>query len=146
MSGKLYTYGLILILLVSTTGLTFAWHFCNTLNVVNTEACEMEDMSQNKVSSGCCEKYEAKVTISGYLPVCCDIEVVENKISEPQIKLSGYAYIENTREQFRLINNFLNNLRADENFTKTFKSITLEKTDTQKIEEYNVTFFEIKCQ
>ena len=82
MNKKLYTYGLILILLVSTTGLTFAWHFCNTLNVVNTEACEMEDMSQNKVSSGCCEKYEAKVTISGYLPVCCDIEVVENKISD----------------------------------------------------------------
>jgi len=82
MLRKFYTYGLILILLVSTTGLTINLHLCKTLNVVNTEACGMEDMASNKMSSGCCEKEEAKVTISGYLPVCCEIDMVENKISD----------------------------------------------------------------
>ena len=82
MLRKFYTYGLILILLVSTTGLTFAWHFCNTLNVVNTEECGMEDMTPGKMSFGCCEKGEAEVTISDYLPVCCEIEMVENKVSD----------------------------------------------------------------
>jgi len=82
MFRKFYTYGLIIILLVSTTGLTFTWHLCKTLNVVNTEACGMENMASNKVSSGCCEKSEAKVTLSGYMPVCCEFEMVENKISD----------------------------------------------------------------
>ena len=82
MLRKFYTYGLILILLVSTAGLTITWHLCKTLNMVNTEACGMEDMSPTKVSSGCCEKDQAKVTISGFMPVCCKIEVVENKISD----------------------------------------------------------------
>jgi hypothetical protein len=82
MLRKIYTYGLILILLVSTTGLTITWHLCKTLNVVNTEACGMEDMASNKMSPNCCEKEEAKVTISGYIPVCCEIELVENKVSD----------------------------------------------------------------
>jgi len=82
MLGKLYTYGLILILLVSTTGLTITWHLCKTLNVINTEACGMEDLAPTKMSSGCCEKDEAEVTISGYMPVCCEIEMVENKVSD----------------------------------------------------------------
>ncbi|MCH6575559.1 MAG: hypothetical protein IH795_10225, partial [Bacteroidetes bacterium] len=69
MLRKFYTYGLILILLVSITGLTFTWHFCKTLNVVNAEACGMVNIALTKVSSGCCEKDEAKVTISGYMPV-----------------------------------------------------------------------------
>ncbi len=82
MLGKLYTYGLILILLVSTTGLTITWHLCKTLNVINTEACGMEDLEPTKMSSVCCEKDEAEVTISGYMPVCCEIEIVENKVSD----------------------------------------------------------------
>ena len=82
MLGKLYTYGLIIILLVSTTGLTITWHLCKTLNVINTEACGMEDLEPTKMSSGCCEKDEAEVTISGYMPVCCEIEIVENKVSD----------------------------------------------------------------
>ena len=82
MLRKFYTYGLILILLVSTTGLTITWHLCKTLNVINTEACGMEDLAPTKMSSGCCEKDEAEVAISGYMPVCCEIEMVENKVSD----------------------------------------------------------------
>ncbi|MCH7771773.1 MAG: hypothetical protein IIA49_12285 [Bacteroidetes bacterium] len=82
MNKKLYTYGLILILLVSTTGLTITWHLCKTLNVINTEACGMEDLAPTKMSSGCCEKDKAEVTISGYMPVCCEIEMIENKVSD----------------------------------------------------------------
>ena len=82
MLRNLFTYGLILTLLISITGISITWHFCRTLNVVNTEECGMEDMASKKVSSGCCEKDDAKVTISSYMPVCCEIEVVENKVSD----------------------------------------------------------------
>ena len=82
MLRKIYTYSLILTLLVSTTGLTITWHLCKTLNVVNTEECGMEKIASKKVSSGCCEKDDTKVTISGYMPVCCEIELVENKVSD----------------------------------------------------------------
>ena len=82
MLRKIFTYGLILTLLVSITGLSITWHFCKTLNVVNTEDCGMEDMATSKMSGGCCENDESTVTISGYMPVCCEIEVVENKISD----------------------------------------------------------------
>lgn len=82
MLRKIFTYGLILTLLVSITGLSITWHICNTLNVVTTDECGMEDMTPSKMSGGCCENDEAKVTISGYMPVCCEIEVVENKISD----------------------------------------------------------------
>jgi hypothetical protein len=82
MLRKIFTYCLILTLVVSITGLSVTWHICNTLNVVNTEECGMEDMAPNKISDGCCEKDDAKVILSGYMPVCCEIEVVENKISD----------------------------------------------------------------
>ncbi len=60
MFRKFYTYGLILILVVSTTGLTITWHLCNTLNVVNTEACGMEDMAPTKVSPAAVKKTKQK--------------------------------------------------------------------------------------
>jgi len=82
MLRKIFTYGLILTLLVSTTGLSVTWHICNTLNVVDTEECGMEDMAPKKMSSGCCDNDDVKETISSYMPVCCEIEVVENKVSD----------------------------------------------------------------
>jgi hypothetical protein len=82
MLRKIFTYGLILTLLVSITGFSITWHFCNTLNLVNTEECGMEELAPNKMSSGCCDNDDAKETISSYMAVCCEIEVVENKISD----------------------------------------------------------------
>ena len=89
MFRKFYTYGLILILLVSTTGLTITWHLCKTLNVVSTEECAMEDMASNNVSPSCCETEDAKETISGYMPACCEIELVENKVSDQFLFVSN---------------------------------------------------------
>jgi hypothetical protein len=100
MLRKIFTYGLMLTLLVSMTGLSITWHICNTLNVVNTEECGMEDMAPNKMSSGCCEKDEAKVTISGYMPVCCEIEVVENKVSDQFLFVNSET---NKNTQFTII-------------------------------------------
>ena len=117
MNKKLYTYGLILILLVSTTGLTFAWHFCNTLNVVNTEACGMEHMINNKLSSGCCEKDDAEVTISGYMPVCCDIEVVENKVSDQFL----FVNIETNKNTYITVILIKTNIHLDSNPLDHFK-------------------------
>jgi len=100
MIRKIFTYGLILTLLVSITGISVTWHICKTLNVVNTEECEMEDMASQKMSSGCCEKDNAIETISSYVPVCCELEVVENKVSDQflfdnyePIKISKFSVI-----------------------------------------------------
>ena len=117
MFRKFYTYGLILILLVSTTGLTITWHLCKTLNVVSTEECGMEDIAQNKMSSGCCEKDEPKVTISGYMPVCCEIELVENKVSDQFLFVSNETN-KNTNFTVILINT---NIHLDSNPLDHFK-------------------------
>jgi hypothetical protein len=103
MLRKIFTYGLILTLLVSITGLSITWHICNTLNVVDTEECGMEDMTPNKMSGSCCEKDDAKETLSSYMPVCCEIEVVENIISD-QFLFVNYETNKNINLSVILIN------------------------------------------
>lgn len=102
MLRKIFTYGLILTLLVSITGISVTWHICKTLNVVNTEKCEMEDMTSHKMPSNCCENDDATETISNYLPVCCEYEVVENKISD-QFLFDNYELTKNNHSSVILI-------------------------------------------
>ena len=102
MIRKIFTYGLILTLLVSITGISVTWHICKTLNVVNTEECEMEDMTSHKMSSDCCENNDATETISSYIPVCCEIAVVENKVSD-QFLFDNYELTKNTKSSVILI-------------------------------------------
>ncbi len=82
MKKKIYIYGLIITFFISTTALPLTQRICRMMEMTVAESCEMQEMATNNMMSGCCEKDKAKVTISGYVPVCCEIEVSENKLSD----------------------------------------------------------------
>ena len=61
------------------------------------------------------------------------------------INFSGYAYVEDPKEQFQLVNDLQKNLKKDSDFSNHFESIDIETVKTQKLENFTVTFFEIRC-
>ena len=62
------------------------------------------------------------------------------------IELNGYAYSENTKQQFALVNTFLINLEENKKFASFFNDIVLETVTVQKLDEFNAAFFKIRCQ
>ncbi|OGW98374.1 MAG: hypothetical protein A2Z81_07940 [Omnitrophica WOR_2 bacterium GWA2_45_18] len=62
------------------------------------------------------------------------------------LELSGFAFLENTQEQFRLVNTFLKKLKDTADFSSFFGNIDLETIKSQKLGSIPVTFFRIKCQ
>ncbi len=64
----------------------------------------------------------------------------------PIINITGYVYLEDKNEQFRLVNKLLKNFKENENFKFFFKTIDMEVIRADKINDYQVTFFKLKCQ
>ncbi len=62
------------------------------------------------------------------------------------ITLTGYAYLENIREQFGLINQLLRNFKTNETIKEQFTDINLETTKAQKLNNFNVTYFKISLK
>ncbi len=62
----------------------------------------------------------------------------------PVINLSGYAYVDDKKEQFSIITLFLKSLKSNKDLKKYFNEIDLETVTAQKFNEYDVTFFKIK--
>ena len=84
-----------------------------------------------------------------------DVPVTQKKGKKKQIKpqksrlklnLSGYAYQKNTKEQFKLIDEFTDNLKKDKRIGHFFKLIDLETYKVDKINDFKVTYFKIKCE
>ena len=85
MIRKIYISALVIILLVSTTGLTYTFHLCKMMSEEEAELCEMEDM---KIMSGCCsEGKEDGQIIKSYQPDCCEFQTVEKRISDEFLSL-----------------------------------------------------------
>jgi hypothetical protein len=62
-----------------------------------------------------------------------------------RMNIAGYAYSDDNREQFRLANDFLRNIKREAVFEKAFKNIEIEKTEARVVDNYPVTFFTIRC-
>ncbi len=69
----------------------------------------------------------------------------ENKFNLT-IELNGYAYSENTKQQFALVNTFFVSLKEKKEFASFFNDIILETVNVQKLGDFNVTFFKIRCR
>ncbi|MCA9409463.1 MAG: pilus assembly protein PilM, partial [Candidatus Omnitrophica bacterium] len=65
--------------------------------------------------------------------------------SNPQLQISGYAYLEDIKGQFQLVNKLLNNLKKDNKLSENFENFTLDTVKSQRLGEHSVTFFEITC-
>lgn len=64
----------------------------------------------------------------------------------PMLNIIGYAYLEDKSEQFRLVNKLLKNFKENDDFKFFFNSIEMEVIRADKIDEYQVTYFKLKCQ
>lgn len=62
------------------------------------------------------------------------------------VAMDGYAFSFNKGEQFRLVNTLLGKLKNSKEFSKFFQSIEIKTTSTQKLNEHDVTYFEIVCK
>jgi len=65
---------------------------------------------------------------------------------QPIMEISGYAYLDDTKEQFQLVNTFITNLKKDKSLKEFFNEINLETVKAQTMNDYTTTFFKIKCQ
>ena len=65
---------------------------------------------------------------------------------EIKIDLDGYAYLENTKEQFQLVNTLLLNLKNNTYLAEIFSDITLEQVNYQSLGDFQVTYFKIKMR
>ncbi len=68
---------------------------------------------------------------------------------QPQVKMvlsiSGYVYSENAKEQFGLVNKLVFSLKENELFKKNFDDIELDTIRADRLDEYTVTYFSIRC-
>ena len=62
------------------------------------------------------------------------------------IYFDGFAFHSNTNEQIRLIDQFLAELKKNDDFTAIFKIVNLITAQSQTINNYNVTYFKIICE
>lgn len=65
---------------------------------------------------------------------------------EPVLTLNGYVYHENLNEQFRLVYRCQKNLKENERLAELFSEIDILTTESRKLNEYDVTYFRIKCK
>jgi hypothetical protein len=94
MLKNIYISGLVFILLISTTGLTYSFHLCKMMSEEEAELCEMEDM---KIMTGCCsEGKEDGHIIKSYEPDCCEFQTVEKKVSDQFLTIKIETNKENT--------------------------------------------------
>ena len=80
MLKKIYISGLVLILLVSTTGLPATINLCKMANTEDAEQCTMHHKA---VESKCCEKESSSyiITSSDYAG-CCVVKFIYNKVED----------------------------------------------------------------
>ncbi len=62
------------------------------------------------------------------------------------IEISGYAYLEKTKEQFRLVNKTLSVFKNNKKLSGDFSDIDLVTVKVERLNDYATTFFKIKCQ
>lgn len=66
--------------------------------------------------------------------------------AKPAVSFNGYAYLENTKEQFRLVHKLLTNFQRDKTFSDYFENIDLKSIRVEKLNDFVVTYFELVCK
>lgn len=84
MKKKITILTLIILFLVSTTGLPIWSHYCEMMETKTLTDCEVCMIEMQKVETSCCseEMNEEVMTISSENPICCQDEFVYNKVED----------------------------------------------------------------
>lgn len=66
--------------------------------------------------------------------------------SKPVIEIGGVAYMEDPNEQFKLVNELLMRFKGNKELLDSFEQIELITTKAQRLGNYPVTSFQLRCQ
>lgn len=83
MKKRILILSLTLLFLVSTTGLPVSYHLCQMMEQKSLSECEVCTVEKEETFSCCAEEtMEYSVRISSENPVCCQDELVYNKVED----------------------------------------------------------------
>ncbi|MCA9406912.1 MAG: PilN domain-containing protein, partial [Candidatus Omnitrophica bacterium] len=66
--------------------------------------------------------------------------------SSVMMTIEGFAYSKDKKQQFKVVDDFVSNLRDSEEFKKYFSKIDSGGKTTQTIDNYTVTAFTVTCE
>jgi Cft2 family RNA processing exonuclease len=82
MKRKVITYFLLSVFLFSTIGVPIAIHYCQMMNSVSLQACEICENS----TSNCCKDEETETTVVSYQnDSCCNTKIIADPLTEKYI-------------------------------------------------------------
>lgn len=83
MMKKVYILLLSLVLLLSTTGIYTSFYNCEMMDSSSSEKCSMCQVEELQQPDKCCEMSDDfNETVKSEQPVCCEIKVVDEKLSD----------------------------------------------------------------
>ncbi len=83
MMKKFYISLLILVVFLSTTGVYSSFYNCEMMESSSPDKCSMCQVEELQQPDKCCEMNDDyKETVKSEEPVCCDIKVVDEKLSD----------------------------------------------------------------
>jgi hypothetical protein len=76
------------------------------------------------------------------------IEILHKEsLYRPRIELSGYAYLDQTKEQFKIVSRLINNFKDNPMLSEIFSNIELKTIKSQRAKNlYETTFFKINFE
>ena len=70
----------------------------------------------------------------------------QQKQNAVKLSVSGFTYREDPNEQFQSVSQFLGNLRNSKLISENFSQLNLKTTESQKMDIYDVTYFEVESE
>jgi hypothetical protein len=80
MKKRIFILTLILLFFTSTTGLPIVLHYCEMMESVSLEVCEMH--KQVDIKTSCCEKENDEVRLSNGYDSCCSTKLVDSSVKD----------------------------------------------------------------
>lgn len=78
---KIFSFFFLILFLVSNTGIPFALHFCEMMNEVSTDSCDMCSSSQHHENSG--------LIISSHNFACCETKLAAEPIQDNYLSVKS---------------------------------------------------------
>jgi len=84
MKKRISILSLILLFLVSTTGMPVTYHLCLMMQEKSLDECDVCKAEIEKIANSCCaeETMDNPIKISSKNPVCCTDKLVYNKVED----------------------------------------------------------------
>lgn len=97
MMRKIYIYSIIILFFSSTTALPFTQHLCKMMDTDESVECSMHNPSPQQMKHhNCNSASEVKLIIKKSFSDCCELQIVDNKITDEFLSVDKNLIKENT--------------------------------------------------